>query len=128
MKKIINEIAELTMAILKDQESLYGKTIYQIANSNDTSELTKMVKKLYNKYIKVKDNFEVSVFVLVNRLITQMDIAYLPSVISDGELYQENFERFITKCYNLNSIEYKVFIDEVRSEVFKRTMSENTNQ
>nr|DAP76043.1 MAG TPA: hypothetical protein [Caudoviricetes sp.] len=124
MKKIINEIAELTMAILKDQESLYGKTIYQIANSNDTSELTKMVKKLYNKYIKVKDNFEVSVFVLVNRLITQMDIAYLPSVISDGELYQENFERFITKCYNLNSIEYKVFIDEVRSEVFKRTMSE----
>ena len=124
MKKIINEIAELTMAILKDQESLYGKTIYQIANSIDTSELTKMVKKLYNKYTKVKDSLEVSVFVLVNRLITQMDIAYLPSVISDGELYQENFEGFITKCYNLNSIEYKVFIDEVRSEVFKRTMSE----
>lgn len=124
MKKIINEIAELTMAILKDQENLYGKTIYQIANSNDTSELTKMVKKLYNKYTKVKDNLEVSVFVLVNRLVTQMDIAYLPSVISDGELYQENFERLITKCYNLNSIEYKVFIDEVRSEVFKRTMSE----
>ena len=123
MKKIINEIAELTMAILKDQESLYGKTIYQIANSNDTSELTKMVKKLYNKYTKIKDNLEVSVFVLINRLVNQMDIAYLPVVISDGELYQENFERFITKCYNLNSIEYKVFIDEVRSEVFKRTMS-----
>lgn len=74
MKKIVNEIVELTVAILENQEDLYGKTIYQIANSNDTSDLAKMIKKLYLKFNKVKDYLDVSVFVLINRLINQMDI------------------------------------------------------
>lgn len=117
MKDVINEIVEMTMAILKDQEELHGKTIYHITHYYNTFELTRMAKKLYNKFNKVKNDLDVSVFVLINRLIHQMDIAYLPSVISGAGLYQENFEKLITKCYNLNSIEYKVFIDEVRSEV-----------
>lgn len=53
MKKIINEIVELTIAILENQESLYGKTIRQIANSNDTSDLAKMIKK----YVKFDNEY-----------------------------------------------------------------------
>lgn len=137
MKKIVNEIVELTIAILENQEDLYGKTIYQIANSNDTSDLAKMIKKLYLKFNKVKDYLDVSVFVLINRLINQMDISAFPYVIAGSDLYQENLEKFVTKCLNINPDDYEiatkccninpedyeVFIEEVRSEVLKRAMS-----
>lgn len=137
MKKIVNEIVELTVAILENQEDLYGKTIYQIANSNDTSDLAKMIKKLYLKFNKVKDYLDVSVFVLINRLINQMDISAFPYVIAGNDLYQENLEKFVIKCLNINSDDYEiatkccninpedyeVFIEEVRSEVLKRAMS-----
>ena len=137
MKKIVNEIVELTVAILENQEDLYGKTIYQIANSNDTSDLAKMIKKLYLKFNKVKDYLDVSVFVLINRLINQMDISAFPYVIAGNDLYQENLEKFVikclninpddyeisTKCCNINPEDYEVFIEEVRSEVLKRAMS-----
>lgn len=123
MKKIVNEIVELTVTILENQESLYGKTIYQIANSNDTSDLAKMIKKLYLKFNKVKDYLDVSVFVLINRLINQMDISAFPYVIAGNDLYQENLEKFVTKCLNINPEDYEVFIEEVRSEVLKRAMS-----
>lgn len=123
MKKIVNEIVELTVAILENQESLYGKTIRQIANSNDTSDLAKMIKKLYLKFNKVKDYLDVSVFVLINRLINQMDISAFPYVIAGNDLYQENLEKFVTKCLNINPEDYEVFIEEVRSEVLKRAMS-----
>lgn len=137
MKKIVNEIVELTVAILENQEDLYGKTIYQIANSNDTSDLAKMIKKLYLKFNKVKDYLDVSVFVLINRLINQMDISAFPYVIAGNDLYQENLEKFVTKCLNINPEDYEiatkccninpedyeVFIEEVRSEVLKRAMS-----
>jgi hypothetical protein len=123
MKKIVNEIVELTVAILENQEDLYGKTIYQIANSNDTSDLAKMIKKLYLKFNKVKDYLDVSVFVLINRLINQMDISAFPYVIAGNDLYQENLEKFVTMCCNINPEDYEVFIEEVRSEVLKRAMS-----
>lgn len=137
MKDIVNEIVELTVAILENQEDLYGKTIYQIANSNDTSDLAKMIKKLYLKFNKVKDYLDVSVSVLINRLINQMDISAFPYVIAGNDLYQENLEKFVTKCLNINPDDYEiatkccninpedyeVFIEEVRSEVLKRAMS-----
>lgn len=123
MKKIVNEIVELTVAILENQEDLYGKTIYQIANSNDTSDLAKMIKKLYLKFNKVKDYLDVSVFVLINRFINQMDISAFPYVIAGNDLYQENLEKFVIKCLNINPEDYEVFIEEVRTEVLKQAMS-----
>lgn len=116
MKKIINEIVELTIAILENQESLYGKTIRQIANSNDTSDLTKMVKKLYLKFNKVKDGLDVSVFVLINRLINQMDISAFPYVIAGNDLYQENLEKFVTKCLNINPVLLPFYRSEEKLE------------
>lgn len=123
MKKMINEVVELVIAISNTEKDLYGKTIYQIANSKDESDLSKMTKKLYNRFVKIKDDLDVSIFVLINRLITQMDIAALPYVVAGNDLYQENFEKFITKCYNISPEDYEVFIEEARTEIFKQVMS-----
>lgn len=123
MKKMINEVVELVVAISNTEKDLYGETIYQIANSKDESDLSKMTKKLYNRFVKVKDDLDVSIFVLINRLITQMDIAALPYVVAGNDLYQENFEKLITKCYNLDPSDYEVFIGNVRSEILKQTIS-----
>ncbi len=123
MKKMINEVVELVVAISNTEKDLYGKTIYQIANSKDESDLTKMTKKLYNRFIKVKDDLDISVFVLINRLITQMDIAALPYVVAGNDLYHEYFKKLITKCYNLDPSDYEIFIGNVRSEILKQITS-----
>ena len=39
MKKMINEVVELVVAISNTEKDLYGKTIYQIANSKDEPEV-----------------------------------------------------------------------------------------